>query len=126
MKNLPTLIAFFAVIIFLGYLYATSKPQTANNSAATPTAAVKNQKSPPMEIDKTKEYKAVLKTTEGDITIELDADETPITVNNFVTLARKKYYDNTVFHRVVNGFMIQGGDPNGDGSGGPGYRFKDE
>ncbi|OGK55935.1 peptidylprolyl isomerase [Candidatus Roizmanbacteria bacterium RIFCSPLOWO2_02_FULL_38_10] len=79
-----------------------------------------------MIIDKNKKYSAVLKTADGDITIELNAGKTPITVNNFVTLARKKFYDNTVFHRVVNGFMIQGGDPNGDGSGGPGYRFNDE
>ncbi|MBI4067160.1 peptidylprolyl isomerase [Candidatus Gottesmanbacteria bacterium] len=79
-----------------------------------------------MEIDKTKNYTAVLHTKEGDITISLNARETPITVNNFVHLARKKFYDNTIFHRVIKDFMIQGGDPNGDGTGGPGYQFDDE
>jgi cyclophilin family peptidyl-prolyl cis-trans isomerase len=80
----------------------------------------------PMTIDKTKTYGAVLKTGAGDIEIALAADKTPITVNNFVNLAKKNFYDNTVFHRAIKGFMIQGGDPNGDGTGGPGYRFDDE
>lgn len=79
-----------------------------------------------MIIDKTKKYYAVLKTDAGDITVEFTADKTPITVNNFITLAAKKFYDNTIFHRVINGFMIQGGDPKGDGTGGPGYQFADE
>lgn len=71
-------------------------------------------------------YTAVLKTTVGDIAIKLNADQTPLTVNNFVTLARKNFYDQTIFHRVLKGFMIQGGDPKGDGTGGPGYKFDDE
>lgn len=81
---------------------------------------------PKMAIDKTRTYSATLKTEKGDIVISLMADKTPITVNNFVTLAKKGFYDNTVFHRVIPGFMIQGGDPKGDGTGGPGYRFDDE
>lgn len=76
--------------------------------------------------DKTKNYTATLKTTAGEITIELNAAKTPKTVENFVTLARKNFYDKTIFHRVIKGFMIQGGDPKGDGTGGPGYRFNDE
>lgn len=79
-----------------------------------------------MEIDKSKKYEATLKTTMGDITVELNASQTPVTVNNFVSLAKKNFYDNTVFHRVIKGFMIQGGDPKGDGTGGPGYTFNDE
>ncbi|OGI26254.1 MAG: peptidylprolyl isomerase [Candidatus Moranbacteria bacterium RBG_13_45_13] len=79
-----------------------------------------------MQIDQNKIYSAVLKTSEGDITIELDAKKTPKTVNNFVSLARDNFYNGTIFHRVVKDFMIQGGDPNGDGSGGPGYKFEDE
>ena len=79
-----------------------------------------------IEIDQTKKYSAVLNTSLGKITIELNADKTPITVNNFVSLAKKNFYNNTVFHRTVNGFMIQGGDPKGDGTGGPGYQFEDE
>ncbi len=71
-------------------------------------------------------YIATLHTSEGDIEITLNSDETPNTVNNFVTLANKNFYDNTIFHRVIKGFMIQGGDPDGDGTGGPGYTFDDE
>ena len=71
-------------------------------------------------------YVATLKTSVGDIIIELNKDQTPLTVKNFVTLAKKKFYDNTIFHRTIAGFMIQGGDPKGDGTGGPGYKFDDE
>lgn len=85
-----------------------------------------NMKAPKMEIDTNKKYSAVLHTEKGDITIELTAKKTPITVNNFVTLAKKGFYDNTIFHRVIKGFMVQGGDPKGDGTGGPGYQFDDE
>jgi len=69
---------------------------------------------------------AILKTTKGKIMIELHAQDTPKTANNFITLAKKGFYDNTIFHRVMKGFMIQGGDPKGDGTGGPGYEFEDE
>jgi cyclophilin family peptidyl-prolyl cis-trans isomerase len=81
---------------------------------------------PAMQINKSKQYSAVLKTALGDITIKLHTDETPITVNNFVFLAKEKFYDNVIFHRTIPGFMIQGGDPTGTGMGGPGYRFNDE
>ena len=81
---------------------------------------------PKMIIDKNKKYQAVLKTTAGEITIDLKAKQTPITVNNFVYLARKGFYKQTIFHRVIKNFMIQGGDPTGTGSGGPGYSFNDE
>jgi cyclophilin family peptidyl-prolyl cis-trans isomerase len=81
---------------------------------------------PEMLIDKTKQYTAVLKTSEGDITVKLNADSAPNTVNNFVYLARRNYYSDTIFHRVMKGFMIQGGDPLGNGTGGPGYEFDDE
>jgi cyclophilin family peptidyl-prolyl cis-trans isomerase len=84
-------------------------------------------KSPPeMQLDAGKEYTAVLHTEKGDITIRLFADETPKTVNNFVFLARQGFYDGVIFHRTINGFMIQTGDPEGTGRGGPGYRFDDE
>jgi len=65
-------------------------------------------------------------TSEGEIVIELYADKTPITVNNFVFLANEEFYNGTIFHRAINGFMIQGGDPEGTGMGGPGYKFEDE
>jgi len=70
-------------------------------------------------------YTAVIKTTAGDITVEL-AKNMPITVNNFVFLAKEKFYDGVIFHRTISGFMIQGGDPTGTGMGGPGYKFADE
>ena len=91
-----------------------------------PVQSVADSQPPAMQLDPAKKYLAVLHTTEGDINLELTAKETPKTVNNFVYLARKKFYDNTIFHRVINGFMIQGGDPKGNGTGGPGYRFDDE
>lgn len=83
-------------------------------------------KTPEMEIDPKKKYTATLSTDKGDIVLELFADKVPVTVNNFVFLARQGFYDNTIFHRVITNFMAQGGDPTGTGSGGPGYRFKDE
>lgn len=81
---------------------------------------------PQMEIDSMKKYTAVLDTDKGEIKLELFADKTPNTVNNFVFLARQGFYDDTIFHRVIADFMVQGGDPQGTGRGGPGYRFEDE
>lgn len=81
---------------------------------------------PAMEIDPARKYTAVLETEKGAITLELFADKTPNTVNNFVFLARQGFYDGTIFHRVLSDFMAQGGDPSGSGRGGPGYRFSDE
>ncbi len=81
---------------------------------------------PEMQIDPAKNYKAHMETDKGTMVIELFADKTPITVNNFVFLAREGYYDNVIFHRVIADFMVQGGDPTGTGRGGPGYKFQDE
>jgi peptidyl-prolyl cis-trans isomerase B (cyclophilin B) len=81
---------------------------------------------PAMQIETNRTYKVLLKTNKGDIKLELNPAEAPITVNNFVVLARDGYYDGLKFHRVVPGFVIQGGDPTGTGSGGPGYKFQDE
>ncbi len=81
---------------------------------------------PEMRLDPNKQYTATIHTDKGDIQISLFAQEAPVTVNNFVFLAREGYYDNTTFHRVINGFMAQGGDPTGTGRGGPGYKFNDE
>jgi peptidyl-prolyl cis-trans isomerase B (cyclophilin B) len=83
-------------------------------------------KPPEMEIVPKKKYTAHMKTDVGTIVIELFADKTPKTVNNFVFLARQGFYDGVIFHRVINNFMVQGGDPTGTGSGGPGYKFADE
>ncbi|MBN2085079.1 MAG: peptidylprolyl isomerase [Anaerolineales bacterium] len=81
---------------------------------------------PPMLIDQTKYYVANFKTAKGDFRVQLLADKAPFTVNNFIFLAREGYYNNTTFHRVIEDFMAQGGDPSGTGSGGPGYTFDDE
>lgn len=81
---------------------------------------------PEFALDLTKQYQAVLATNHGDITIDLDPGRSPQTVNNFVFLAREGFYDGVIFHRVVPGFVIQGGDPTGTGTGGPGYSFRDE
>ncbi len=81
---------------------------------------------PPMQIDLKKKYTATFHTDSGEIVVDLEAGKTPVTVNNFVFLARQGFYDGTVFHRVIDDFMAQGGDPTGTGTGGPGYKFKDE
>ncbi len=81
---------------------------------------------PAMTIDAAKNYTATIDTTKGKIVCQLFAKDAPVTVNNFVFLAREKFYDGTKFHRVIADFMVQGGDPTGTGTGGPGYKFADE
>jgi cyclophilin family peptidyl-prolyl cis-trans isomerase len=86
-----------------------------------------DQLAPPSgALDTDKSYTARFKTAKGDIVVELFADRAPRTVENFVNLARAGFYDGTTFHRVISGFMAQGGDPTGTGTGGPGYQFGDE
>ncbi len=106
------------------------KPLQTQAHQLTETAMDTGKKSyataPAMQIDPAKQYQATLKTALGDIEIRLHAKERPITANNFVFLAREKFYDNVIFHRTIKGFMIQGGDPTGTGMGGPGYKFNDE
>jgi len=92
-------------------------------------SAPKTQKfsgQPPMGLDLSKRYSAEMVTSKGTMVFALDALAAPRTVNNFVFLARYHYYEGIVFHRVIPGFVIQGGDPEGTGAGGPGYRFEDE
>ena len=87
----------------------------------------KQWKSPPeMQIDPSKGFRATIETSRGNIELELYPQHAPKTVNNFVFLAREGYYDGVSFHRVINNFMIQGGDPTGTGRGDPGYKFEDE
>ena len=81
---------------------------------------------PELSIDPEKDHTATIKTAKGDIVIQLYAKSAPLTVNNFVFLAQDGFYDGVTFHRVIPGFMAQTGDPTGTGTGGPGYRFKDE
>ncbi len=79
-----------------------------------------------MQIDTSKKYTATVNTSLGTFKIQLFASESPLTVNNFVFLSRQGFYNNIIFHRIIKSFMVQTGDPNGNGSGGPGYKFADE
>ncbi|RJO60099.1 peptidylprolyl isomerase [candidate division WS5 bacterium] len=130
-----SLISFFILVLlavgFLGYKKFASK--STNQATTSKTNEVKKEanvkkydKAPDMIIDVNKKYIAVMKTSKGDITIELDAKNAPKTVNNFIFLSQKGFYDGLIFHRIIKDFMIQGGDPNGDGTGDPGYKFDDE
>jgi cyclophilin family peptidyl-prolyl cis-trans isomerase len=89
--------------------------------------ATRHYEQPPeLNIELGKNYTATLHTNKGDIEVALAADRSPVAVNNFIFLARDGFYDGVIFHRVISGFMIQGGDPTGTGRGGPGYQFRDE
>lgn len=102
----------------------TSQTPTATTA---PAAKSKTYNAPPaMSVDENKTYKATIVTSKGTMVLDLFVKDAPITVNNFVFLAREGFYADTVFHRIIKGFMIQGGDPIGNGTGGPGYRFEDE
>jgi len=97
------------------------------STTPTPTPSVKQYSAAPsMSIDQKKTYTALIETSKGTMTIALFAKEVPVTVNNFIFLAREGFYAGTPFHRIIKGFMIQGGDPTGTGMGSPGYRFDDE
>jgi cyclophilin family peptidyl-prolyl cis-trans isomerase len=86
----------------------------------------KYDSAPDLTIDLAKSYSATLDTSHGEIVIEFDPQRSPLAVNNFVFLANDGFYDGVIFHRVIENFMIQGGDPSGTGRGGPGYKFRDE
>jgi cyclophilin family peptidyl-prolyl cis-trans isomerase len=130
------LIAFAVIVLlsigFLGYKFYAPKEKINSeennklNEVKKEVNKKKYDKYPDMVIDQNKKYTAVLQTDKGDITVELDALNTPKTVNNFVFLSQKGFYDGLTFHRIIKDFMIQGGDPNGDGTGDAGYKFDDE
>ncbi len=102
-------------------------PAPAPAPAPAPTPRPKSYSSPPpMSIDTSRQYIATIETEKGNLVLELFAKDVPATVNNFVFLAREGFYDGSTFHRVIPGFMVQGGDPTGTGMGNPGYAFKDE
>jgi cyclophilin family peptidyl-prolyl cis-trans isomerase len=119
---------------------STPAPKSANEQAAAakpaeakPAAAAQGKPAPktfagppPMSIDQNKKYTALIKTSMGDMTAELYPKDAPNTVNNFVFLANQGFYDGVIFHRIIKEFMVQTGDPQGTGTGGPGYRFNDE
>jgi cyclophilin family peptidyl-prolyl cis-trans isomerase len=111
----------------LGVVFLASCTSPAPEPEPTPSSQPKTYSSPPpMVIDTAKSYTATIETEKGDLVLELFASDVPNTVNNFVFLAREGFYDNCTFHRVIPGFMAQGGDPTGTGMGGPGYKFADE
>ncbi len=102
-------------------------PPNGQGSQSAPVVAKQYDAPPPMTIDMTKQYFATFKMAKGgEFVIQLYPDKAPITVNSFVFLAREGYFDGTTFHRVLEGFMAQGGDPTGTGMGGPGYQFQNE
>jgi peptidyl-prolyl cis-trans isomerase B (cyclophilin B) len=130
---------FISVILILAGLVVVSCGESASEPAPAQAPAPKSvpetapevkimqwDSPPPMVIDTDKEYTAHIETEKGVLVLELFAKDVPRTVNNFVFLAREGYYDGSTFHRVLPGFMAQGGDPTGTGAGGPGYRFEDE
>lgn len=119
-------IAVAAVSFFVFKDKLSEDPVIAENVSPTPKTIQQWEFSPDMEIDQSRNYVATIKTSEGEVKFELFASETPFTVNNFVFLARQGFYNGTKFHRVIEGFMVQGGDPTGTGRGGPGYTFNDE
>jgi cyclophilin family peptidyl-prolyl cis-trans isomerase len=119
-------------LVVLGIVWLLSsqnKPVDTQSAAGMPTlvATKKFSSAPPMSIDQNKTYTAAFKMANGgEFVVELYADKAPITVNSFVFLARQKFFDGVTFHRVLDGFMAQGGDPTGTGGGGPGYEFVNE
>jgi cyclophilin family peptidyl-prolyl cis-trans isomerase len=144
LTRLPYLLAAVLLLLFIAACGPARPPVTTPTAEAVPQApqaepvqpelpglpAVSNGRQwpapPPMTIDPNRIYRATFRTERGDVVTELFADRTPVTVNNLVFLAREGFYDNTTFHRVIDDFMVQGGDPTGTGMGGPGYRFEDE
>lgn len=124
----------YILIIFvacIGAVFIFSKdnlPQkTTMGNIASSSATIKTYNAKPMMvINKNKKYTSLITTSKGPMKVELFTSEVPNAVNNFVFLAREGFYNNTTFHRIVKDFMIQGGDPKGDGTGGPGYKFDDE
>lgn len=132
MKNVWYGVGALVVVGGLAAIWALSPSEKTNRpTTVRPTETVAMQHKtytspPPMTIDPDKSYTATMVTSKGTMKLTLFAEENPITVNNFVFLSNQGFYNNTTFHRIIKGFMIQGGDPNGDGTGGPGYKFNDE
>lgn len=137
MKTGNVLVSFLVIgIISSLFVYRMSTQNDEKNpitSSPTPTQAKQQQvvlgnqtEAPDIFLEDEKKYTVTLETSYGDIDIELFHTEVPIAANNFAYLAKTGFYNSTTFHRVIKGFMIQGGDPRGDGTGGPGYQFEDE
>ena len=123
-QNMKIVIPVIAAVLIAGVVLTLFLTGVIKMPSSQPA---KSLNSPiPMVIDVNKKYSAVIKTARGDLTLELYPQDAPVTVNSFVSLARKGFYNGLTFHRIIPGFMAQGGDPTGTGSGGPGYKFQDE
>jgi peptidyl-prolyl cis-trans isomerase B (cyclophilin B) len=123
-KNMKIVIPVAAAVLIAGVVLTLFLTGVIKMPSSQPA---KNLNSPiPMVIDVNKKYSALIKTAKGDLALELYPQDAPVTVNSFVSLARKGFYNGLTFHRIIPGFMAQGGDPTGTGSGGPGYKFQDE
>ena len=128
-KNKITLIIAAVVVCILGIILILGRTGVIDMKSPEPQSSQnsKSYNSPiPMVIDVNHKYTATIKTAKGDLVLELYPKDAPVTVNNFVSLARRGFYNGLTFHRVIPGFMAQGGDPSGNGTGGPGYKFQDE
>jgi peptidyl-prolyl cis-trans isomerase B (cyclophilin B) len=123
-QNMKIVIPVIAAVLIAGAVLTLFLTGVIKMPSAQP--AKSNDSPVPMVIDVNKKYTAVIKTAKGDLTLELYPQDAPVTVNSFVSLARKGFYNGLTFHRIIPGFMAQGGDPKGDGSGGPGYTIPDE
>ena len=126
-KNMKIIIPVIAAVLIAGAVLTLFLTGVIKMPSSSPKPQPQSYNSPiPMVIDVNKKYTAVIKTAKGDLTLELYPQDAPVTVNSFVSLARKGFYNGLTFHRVIPGFMAQGGDPTGTGSGGPGYTIPDE
>jgi peptidyl-prolyl cis-trans isomerase B (cyclophilin B) len=125
MKNLPKIASLILISAVLP-LAACPGGETPSETPEQPSGPKQYSSPPEMQIDPNKNYTATIETEKGNLVLELFAADVPVTVNNFVFLAREGFYNNTTFHRVIADFMAQGGDPTGTGAGGPGYKFDDE
>jgi len=122
-KNKAIMIPVIVAVVLIGSVLTLFMTGVIKMPAQQP----KSYNSPvPMTIDVNKKYTAIIKTAKGDLALELYPQDAPVTVNSFVTLARKGFYNGLTFHRIIPDFMAQGGDPSGNGTGGPGYKFQDE
>jgi peptidylprolyl isomerase len=126
MKNALIIIGIILLMI-LGVFFLGTKPATAPQEGEEVMINAKQWENPPsMQIDTAKNYTATIETSKGKIVVDLFAEDVPNTVNNFVFLAKEGFYDGVRFHRIIKDFMVQTGDPQGNGTGGPGYSFADE
>ncbi|MDO8575378.1 MAG: peptidylprolyl isomerase [bacterium] len=131
-KFAPFIWLILVVLVFIGILYFLPKENNASEDKKTNVSdIIKKDETASvafsiLQFNKDKKYMVKIETSKGIIKIEMFGNDAPKTVENFVTLANKGYYNGVIFHRVIKGFMIQGGDPTGTGSGGPGYQFADE